>query len=273
MSLLFKNVHFILIVLLSACTHQSETKYQSYENYWMHLECGAGNYGLDGHTKKSQRRTVLQQFNYISPRQNYIDELPEKDLKAYDPTYQYAVLFWTLEQLIEKFGDHGIFHVNDLHADYAEYAANQLNTYAKSRGYTHIIIETIPGDYKQINSMNTLSSYGRQYYDSVHLKNPEITFYHFGMDGDLMLSHSKSRSKARLILQHLANLSTTGLYFFTLDISNVFIPHTEKQEFIVKHIFYLPTSDWSPVPYYMPDGVRFDLKYNKVYFIAREPYH
>jgi hypothetical protein len=237
------------------------------KDYWTHIELGAGNYGLDGHTKKSQALTVLMDLSYVSAAPNYIDELPEYDPNPYDPNHQYAILFETLDQLILKKGPYGIFHVNDLYSEYADYAAEKLKEYVSSKGYEDIIVEAIPGDYTKLSPRDTLKNYGKFLYDSAHLKNPEITFYNFGLDGDDTLSDEKSRLGARIKLQQLANFSHKGLYFFTLDNKDVPIPKEEKEEYIDKGIFYHSTNEYQPVAYYFPEGGIFPKEDGRVYWI------
>jgi hypothetical protein len=262
----------LFIVFLSSCTQFKESIFLCRERNqpWTHLELGAGNSGEDGHTKKSQRKTVLKELTYVSKAPNYIDQLPEKDPNPYNPKQQYAVLFWTLESLVAQKGPEGIFHVNDLFDEYAQDAAMRLSQYAKEKGYDQVIIEPIGGDYMEISAGRTLEKYGLTYYDSVHLKNPEVSFYHYGMDGDTMLSTQESRRKGRAKLQYLANLSNEGLYFFPIDTQDSFIPKEEKEEFINKGIFYFPTTAWDPVPYYFPEGPIFDKKFGRVYFIKSQ---
>lgn len=268
----FIRLLFVLfIAFLGACTPFHEpTPFQFNTPPWTHLELGAGNYGKDGHTKKSLQNTVLRELTHISTAPNWYDALPEYDLLPYKPEHQYYLLFWTLDEVISRQGPNGIFHVNDLIPEYAECAAKCLREYAKEKGYTHIIIETIPGDYLAIRPEKMLGKYGLTHYDSVHLKNPEVSFYHYGMDGNIMLDSVESRQTARTKLQYLANLSTKGLYFFTLDGGNDFIPRLEKEEFICKGDFYLPTTTWEPVPYYFPNGGFAAQEYGRVYFIERK---
>jgi hypothetical protein len=247
--------------------HAEHLPTDTLKDYWAHIELGAGNYGLDGHTKKSQAMTVLMDLSYVSNATNYIDELPESDQELYDPNLQYAVLFDTLEQLIFKKGPHGIFHVNDLYTEYANYAAEKLKEYVSAKGYEDIIVEAIPGDYTKISPRDTLKNYGKFLYDSAHLKNPEITFYNYGLDGEDTLSNENSRYKAREKLQQLANLSYKGLYFFPLDANDMFIPNEEKEEYINKGIFYHRTNEYQPVAYYFPEGDIFPKEKGRVYWI------
>jgi hypothetical protein len=246
-----------------------KTTQNEFSNYWSHIELGAGNYGLDGHTKTSQYMTILMEFKYVSDRyKELIDSLPESNPNPdYDPYHQYAVLFDTLDQLVDKYGPKGIFHINDLFQEYCDYAALQLREYAKIKGYKDIIIEVIPGDYTQINPETTLEKYSKHLYDSAHLKNPELSFYNYGIDGSDLLSNNESREYARLKLQKLADLSFKGLYFFPTDPDNLFIPTEEKVEFISQDIFYHATNDFSPVPYYFPEGDIFSEENGYVYWI------
>ncbi len=234
---------------------------------WTHLELGAGNYGLDGHTKTSQRKTVLQKIPNVSPETNYIDHLEEMGSGAYNPEEQYAVLFWTLDELVLRYGERGLFHVNDLYEEYASFAAEKLTEYAKNRGYSQITIEVVAGDYQKIDPIATLGPYGKNRYSSAHLKNPEVSFYYDCMDGDHFSASSASRNAARALLQQLANLSETGLFFFILDKDDIFIPIAEKQEWMEPGLFYHPTTDWENVPYIFPEGRVVEKDVGKVFHI------
>lgn len=222
-------------------------------NGWAHLELGAGNYGADGHTKASQAMTVLLKIKDVSDKQNYIDGLDEVGRGDYIPEKQYAVLFWTLDELVLRYGDVGIFHVNDLYEDYAIFAAQKLTEYAAKRGYDSVIIDAVPGDYQLIDSKQTLSHYGKDKYSTTHLKNPEISLFHDRMDGDDLYASDHSREQTRLMLKNLANLSESGLYLFILY-NDAFIPYAERTEFADKNIFYYATDEWKPVPYIYPEG-------------------
>jgi hypothetical protein len=102
-------------------------------NGWAHLELGAGNYGRDGHTKTSQAMTVLMKIEDVSG-ENYIDHLEEVGRGDYKPEEQYGVLVWTLDELVRRYGDVGVFHVNDLYEEYAIFATQRLMEYAVSKG-------------------------------------------------------------------------------------------------------------------------------------------
>lgn len=235
-------------------------------NGWAHLELGAGNYGPDGHTKASQAMTVLMKIEDVSNEKNYIDELEEFGRGDYKPEDQYGVLFWTLDQLINRYGDVGVFHVNDLYDEYAIFATQKLMEYAISKGYDSIIIETVPGDYQLIDSEKTLSRYGKAKYSSAHLKNPEVSLYHDRMDGNHFFSSEKSREQTRSMLKNLANLSENGLYLFILYHEN-FIPLEERTEFMEKGIFYNATNEWNSVPYIFPEGNVIEKGIGRVYQI------
>ena len=88
-------------------------------NGWAHIELGAGNYGSDGHSKASQTMTVLRKIKNVTTKKKYIDDLEDVSQGDYNPEDQYRVLFWTLDQLIHRYGNVGIFHVNDLYEEYA----------------------------------------------------------------------------------------------------------------------------------------------------------
>lgn len=107
---------------------------------WTHLELGAGNYGPDGHTQQSQRKTVLMRLKLLSDAKNYIDELELQGKGDYKAEDQYRILFNTLDQLVERQGSSGIFHVNDLYPEYALFATEKLKKYAEEKGYRSVII-------------------------------------------------------------------------------------------------------------------------------------
>lgn len=213
----------------------------SLQGEWSHIELGAGNYGSDGYSKTSQKE-VIKNF-IVTEKPNYVDRLPDKGYGNYDPYEQYAVLFWTLDELVRRYGAKGRFCVNDINPSYADEAARQLKLYAEKKGYGEIRIESLPGDYLNVNNL----------YDTAHLKNPEVTFYNEKMDGDDFHSTPASRGKARKGLQKLASLSKTGLTFFTLY-DNVFFPDLEKEEYVNKGLFYHESRDWEAVPYVFPRG-------------------
>jgi len=233
---------------------------------WTHLELGAGNYGTDGHTQCSQKKTVLMRIKHVSALKNYIDELEEKGSGNYKPEDQYRILFGTLDALVARHGPVGVFHVNDLYQEYATYATDKLKTYAKQKGYSSVIVESIPGDYQAIDAKKSLSKYRRKKYDSVHLKNPEVSLYHDVMDGDDFKASPQARQETRQMLKKLASLSTSGLYLFILYHPN-FIPSEEQQEFVDKGIFYKTTEAWKPVPYVFPEGDDVPEKYGRVFLI------
>lgn len=235
-------------------------------NGWTHLELGAGNYGPDGHTKTSQAMTVLMKIEDVSNEKNYIDNLEEFGRGDYKPEEQYGVLFWTLDELVRRYGDVGVFHVNDLYDEYAFFATQRLMEYAVSKGYDSIIIEAVPGDYQLINSEQTLSRYGKAKYSTTHLKNPEVSLYHDRMDGDHLYATDRSREQTRLMLNNLANLSESGLYLFILY-NDYFIPLEERTEFMEQGIFYHATNTWESVPYIFPEGNVIDKDVGKVFQI------
>jgi hypothetical protein len=233
---------------------------------WTHLELGAGNYGPDGHTQTSQKKTVLMRLRSVSNAKNYIDELEEKGKGDYKPEDQYGVLFGTLDQLVIRNGPVGVFHVNDLYEEYASFAVDKLKKYAQEKGYRSVIIEPVSGDYQKINPRKYLSKYGRKKYDSLHLKNPEVSLYHDEMDGDDFRASAQVRQATRSMLKNLANLSTKGLFLFIIYHKN-FIPVVEQKEFAEKGIFYQPTSEWESVPYIFPEGEVVPEKCGKVFLI------
>jgi len=236
---------------------------------WTHLELGAANYGADGHTQTALRKTLLKKFSYVSKAKNFISDLEEKGRGDYDADLQYGVLFGTLDELVKRRGPKGVFHVNDLYKEYADFAAQKLKTYAQKKGYHSVIIESVPADYEKIDVKKYLSKYGRKKYDSVHLKNTEVSFFHNEMDGDALHTSDSVRQSTRALLQNLANLSEKGLFLFIIYEED-FFPLVERKEFAEKGIFYHSTDEWQPVPYIFPEGDTIPEKWGKVFFIPRE---
>jgi len=236
-------------------------------NGWAHLELGGGNNDPDGYTKASQSMTVLMKIEDVSDDKNYTDELEEAGRGDYKPEEQYGVLFWTLDELVRRYGDVGIFHVNDLYDEYALFATQKLIEYAESKGYDSVVIEAVPGDYRFINSEQTLSPYGKVKYSTPHLKNPEVSLYHDRMVGERLYASDKSRKQTRLMLKNLANLSESGLYLFILYHDDDFIPLEERREFMEKNIFYYASKEWDSVPYIFPEGNIINKECGKVFQI------
>lgn len=265
MDYLYRFTYVLLLFLISLSSLAFGREDEIF-NGWTHLELGAGNYGPDGHTKTSQAMTVLMKMDEVSNEKNYIDDLEEFGRGDYKPEEQYGVLFWTLDELVRRYGDVGVFHVNDLYEEYAFFATQRLIEYAINKGYDSIIIEAIPGDYQLIDSEQTLSRYGKIKYSTAHLKNPEVSLYNNRMDGDHFYASDKSREQARLMLNNLANLSESGLYLFILY-HEAFIPLEERTEFMEKDIFYHATNAWEPVPYIFPEGNVIDKDVGKVFQI------
>lgn len=90
-------------------------------------------------------------------------------------------------------------------------ATQRLIAYAAAKGYHSDIIEAVPGDYELIDFAQGLVKYGKTKYTSAHLKNPEVSLYHDGTDGDQFLTSTKVRAQTHSMLANLANLSECGL--------------------------------------------------------------
>ena len=174
---------------------------------WTHLELGAGNYGKFGGRSRKQ--------------------------EEFDPAVQYAVLFWTLDELVARHGEEGIFFVNDIKNEYSSYATKKLQEYALEKGLSHVSILSAPGDYTQMPLIPLLEPFGREIFDSIHIKNPEGNFYGRHQRNN---TQEESRRKTREMLKKLANMGKEGLYLFILD-TPVFLPDKEKEEFINRGIF------------------------------------
>lgn len=228
---------------------------------WTHLELGAANYGQPGnavHPRQGPRTEAC----YLLDEQYFFYNAKEP---CYDPDRQYQVLFWTLDQLIDRYGQKGLFHVNDLHQDYALYACYRLQEYAQEQGYDEVIIEAVISDFAKIDPVTTLGKYQRKRYDHVHLKNPEPSLF-FEQTGGRGEPTPEHRAATRALLQRMADLSEEGLYLFTLY-NDRFIPKREQIEFIQPGIFYQETFLWEPVPYVYPTGREVQAEHNRVFFI------
>lgn len=228
---MFRVLVILFLSVIQLCFSFSE---------WIHLEVGSGNYG-----EKNLKNKRIHQ--------------------TYDPNVQYKVLFWTLDQLIERYGPHGIFILNDIKPEYGKYAAKKLREYADMQEYDHLEIATIPGDYFGTNFSEYLQKYGREKVDSLHLKNPEATI--FAGRKNNYESFAQVRKKGRDNLQNLANFSKSGLYFFTLY-KGGFFPEIEKTEFADQGIFYHETDDWEAIDYYHPNGNK--IKDGRIFHIFPE---
>jgi hypothetical protein len=238
------------------------------DNYWFHLELGAANYGETGHTRESQEKTVFYEFTHVTDKPNYKDQLENNYTLI--PDEQYRVLFLTLDKLVQANDGRVVFHVNDLFENWTQTTTTALQNYAANKvGYDTVRIEAVVGNYTQLNATHYLAKYGRVKYDSAHLKNPEVSFYNYGIDGEDMLYNENSRAKARERLQGLANLACTGLFFFPINPYGKywFIPQEEYTQYIDQQIFYKHTDEWDALPYVFPEGGEFDIKYAAVYFI------
>ncbi len=234
-------------------------------NGWIHLELGAGNYGSrKAHIKTSLSKTALIEIGDVSDAKHYVNALDEMPQGGYIPQEQYGVLFWTLDQLVERYGEAGVFHVNDIQKGDAFFATEKLMEYATEKGYDSVIIEAVPGDYRSTDFEQNLLEYSRVKYDSVHLKNPEHSFFY----GSYYVAASEDPcQQVRVLLQKLANFSEEGLYFFVINVNRE-VPQKERTEFMEKGIFYLETEEWEPVPYIFRGGGRIINKENgAVFFI------
>lgn len=169
---------------------------------WTHLELGAGNYGAS------------------------------KGKRTHDPNVQYRVLFWTVEELVDRYGEEGTIYVNDYKEPSCHYCAERLSQYIEMQGYP---IQVIP----LVADFRTLRWTGSKF-DTIHLKNPEPNFL-------------RKSDETRAFLQRLASYSKNGLHLFILY-SDTFFPEREKENFVNQGIFYHPAPDWEAVDYYGPSG-------------------
>lgn len=238
------------------------------EAQWFHLELGAGNYGQDGYTQTALRKTVRQTSMQFTNKPNYFDCLPEKEDIEYNPEEQYELLFWTLDELVRRYGPEGVFHVNDLRQEYADFAANQLKSYALKQGYLSVVIESVPGDYELLRPVEILARYNQVQYDSVHLKNPEDTFSYCKIDGEKISTTSQKVTQSLFLLKRLANFSKTGIYLFYIKNFFVMFGQPNCVRFEYKDITIEVTKDWPSMSYVFPDGKRTDKDLRDVYWVA-----
>lgn len=85
----------------------------TYNDYFMHLELGAANYGPDGHTKASQDKTVFHEFREVTDKENYRDTLNDVENITYQPKQQHNSLFVTLDKLVREHDGKIVFFLND----------------------------------------------------------------------------------------------------------------------------------------------------------------
>lgn len=113
---------------------------------WSHIELGAANYGANPGADNSY--------------------LP----KSWAPgKNQYSILFGTLDKLIQEKGKTGFFFLNDLQMYDIEYAIGKLRKHIQqNHPDSNIKLLPLPGDFFKIKLPFT---------DSIHLKNPEYTFF------------------------------------------------------------------------------------------------
>lgn len=263
MTYLHRLSYTLMLLIISTLAFSSES---AVFHGWVHLELGAGNYGPDGHTKTSQVMPTLMKIEGVSNRENDVEDLKEMSQDDYISKEQYGILFWTLDELVKRYGGVGIFHVNDLYEEYALFAAKKLAEYAASKSYVSVVIEAVPGNYQLVDFQKALSQYGKVRYSTAHLKNPEVSLYHDQIDGDRFYASNISRNQTRSMLQNLANLSETGLYLFILY-HEYFVPLEERTEFMEKDIFYHATNEWNSVPYIFPDGNIIDKEVGRVFHV------
>jgi len=237
---------------------------------YYHLELGAGNYGQEGHTRKALFTTYGANKVEIANPEGFFNDIPENASQAPFPLRtekQYRVLFITLDGLVKRNpGEQIVFHVNDLVADWAEYASTKLREYANKKGY-NVLVEAVPGNYFELNTQIA--------YDSVHLKNIEHMWSETienlickGIANDRLIVTPSSRKRMRDGLQKLANLSKHGLHFFILDRDDYF-PNGERIEYSMRGKFYQNTTEWKGYGYDLPDGLWSAPEHmSHVFFIA-----
>jgi len=229
---------------------------------WTHLELGAGNYGQSGRARGNTAGKNGVEACYVLGEEQFFYNDQER---CHDPEKQYYVLFWTLDQMVDRYGQKGVFHVNDLYQDYALYTCYRLKEYAEKQGYDEVIIEAVVSDFSSVDLSKTLAKYELELYDHVHFKNPEPSLY-FSSSRKRGQPTEEERAETRALLQSMANLSEEGLYFFTLY-NDRFIPKAEREDLMELGIFYQETFLWQRLPYFHPSGGEVQAELNRVFFI------
>jgi hypothetical protein len=237
---------------------------------YFHLELGAGNYGQEGHTRKALFTTYGANKVEIAQPETFFNDIPQDASQAQLPLHaekQYRVLFITLDELVKRNpGEQIVFHVNDLVAEWADYASVKLREYANNKGY-NVIVESVPGNYFELNTQTA--------YDSVHLKNFELMYSETiqsvncqGVYHDRLVVTAASRQRMREGLQKVANLGKRGLHLFILN-TNDYFPGLERTEYSMRGKFYLNTTEWKGYGYDLPDGLwSAPERMSHVFFIA-----
>lgn len=230
---------------ISECTHNEE-----FQEYLTHLELGAANFGLLGHTYQGLSKTVLKDVRIIPTQINYIDLLPAEINFCPNPDYQFSVLFSTVETLVNKHKtDKIIFHVNDIDIDNTDYTVARLKDYTRQKGYNNMIVEPVPGNYTQINTYKYLGKYYKYLYDSVHLKNPDESFFH-----DVLGSRSEYTSYGvKRGIQNLLIFTTYGCNITLFDTMRGLIPKPVYTVLLELGILKL-SNEYDPVEYVFPEG-------------------
>jgi len=248
MKTFIRSAGLVFFALFAGILQGNENAFEG----WTHLELGAANYGQ----RKHNREWSLKKSSHLTDMDFYIAQLD------YDNWGQYGVLYWTLDELVERYGEKGVFHVNDCREQLSNYTARMLKKYAAKKGYSEVIIEPITADFFQIDPVQTLIKFGRERYDSVHLKNPEPSLYRKTAPAE--------RAKTRRLFQKLADLSYDGFFLFYYRFDS-YTPKAEIEEYINKGIFYQETDEWEPVPYVSTNGHVTSQSLGKVVFIQSTP--
>lgn len=216
--------------------------------FYAHLELGAANFGPYGHTKEGLNKTVIKEINVAAPG-NYIERLEDKIDYCPHHYQQFFVLFRTMNDIINKNKDYTIvFHVNDIDDENTDYVTNILKDRAKECHCDNIIIEGVPGNYTLLSPKQSLAKYNLSIYNTVHLKNPDESFFHDQLAPEATYSlFSINRGIDNLL--KIASYAYKAILFDTLSGCIPFIAYT-----IMLTQGILKRSDNHPFAYIFPEG-------------------
>ncbi len=142
---------------------------------WSHIELGGAHYTACPETDS----------NDLPPSQ-----APRKN--------RYTILFNTVDKLIESKGKTGVFYLNDLHTENINYALDSLKN--------HIEIQHPDADIKLIPFTGDFFKIKLPVVDSIHLKNPEYTFF-------TALDEKANQNRLQYFADHAREGLTLATYF------------------------------------------------------------
>lgn len=222
---------------------------------WVHLELGAGNYGLRPMDK------VFRKIE-VSPIPESIKIPQNLDKGIYNnPKIQYYPMLRTLHILVARHGADGIIYLNDFIGEDLLFAKNCLDEYIREWNETHpdkqinVEVRMLLGDYYELCKIKLPCEH--QIFDSIHIKNPEVTFFSANLTKDSSDRDSlKKQQRSNNMMRQWANRSRSGLYLFVLNMDG-FMPLTALKYGLDKGV-YTVSRDWPKIPYMFPQGLKYD---------------